>query len=201
MTKSLVEVKVWGQYACFTRPEFKVERVSYPIITPSAAVGVLEAIYWKPQFRWHISDIAILPHPDLEQPDEAAFENYMPITLNELAPERVQRTCLVLRWPCYRIRADAEIFCSTTNPPAIQRQFMERVEKGQCFHQPYFGIRQLTACFGPVDVEPRTEINREMGRILHSAALPVGAQRVQYRFVNCSIKEGVFTVGRPGGAA
>ena len=56
----MVDIKVWGEYACFTRPEFKAERVSYPVITPSAARGVLEAIYWKPQMRYHISEIGVL---------------------------------------------------------------------------------------------------------------------------------------------
>ena len=55
-----VEVKVWGEYACFTRPESKVERVSYPVITPGAARGVLEAIYWKPEFQYRIKEVGIL---------------------------------------------------------------------------------------------------------------------------------------------
>ena len=58
--KNIVDIKVWGDYACFTRPEFKVERVSYPVMTPSAARGILEAIYWKPQIRYRIQRIGIL---------------------------------------------------------------------------------------------------------------------------------------------
>ena len=58
-----LEVKVWGEFACFTRPEMKVERVSYPLITPSAARGVLEAIYWKPQFTWRVAEIWVLAEP------------------------------------------------------------------------------------------------------------------------------------------
>lgn len=67
--KSTVDIKVWGDYACFTRPEFKVERVSYPVMTPSAARGILEAIYWKPQIRYRIQRIGILRHPRLEKED------------------------------------------------------------------------------------------------------------------------------------
>lgn len=59
-----VVVKVWGDYACFTRPELKVERLSYPLMTPSAARGVLEAILWKPQMRWHVRRITVLRHPE-----------------------------------------------------------------------------------------------------------------------------------------
>jgi CRISPR-associated protein Cas5d len=59
-TKKGVWVKVGGDYACFTRPEFKVERVTYPVMTPSAARGVLEAIYWKPEFHWEVREINVL---------------------------------------------------------------------------------------------------------------------------------------------
>jgi CRISPR-associated protein Cas5d len=57
---SPLEVRIWGDFACFTRPEMKVERVSYPVLTPSAARGVLEAILWKPQFAWRIGEIWVL---------------------------------------------------------------------------------------------------------------------------------------------
>ena len=53
-------IKVWGDLACFTRPEMKVERVSYPVMTPSAARGILEAVFWKPEFRWRVQEIWIL---------------------------------------------------------------------------------------------------------------------------------------------
>lgn len=65
--KNIVDIRVWGDYACFTRPEFKVERVSYPMMTPSAARGILEAIYWKPQIRYRIQRIGILRHPRLKE--------------------------------------------------------------------------------------------------------------------------------------
>src|SRR5947208_12455527 len=60
MEGSPLEVKVWGPYACFTRPEMKVERVSYAVMTPSAARGILEAIFWKPEFSWRVREIAVL---------------------------------------------------------------------------------------------------------------------------------------------
>lgn len=65
--KNVVDIKVWGDYACFTRPEFKVERVTYPVMTPSAARGILEAIYWKPQIRYKVQRIGILRHPRLKE--------------------------------------------------------------------------------------------------------------------------------------
>jgi CRISPR-associated protein Cas5d len=208
MSNHLVEVKVWGRYACFTRPENKVERLSYPIITPSAAVGVLESIYWKPQFRWEITEIGVLPHPDRN--GKVDWENYIPITLNELAPkdepqewtdgpdmeaDRVQRTCQVLRWPCYDIRARVAFgFANTTNPAAIKRQFDYRVQYGQCHRQPYLGLREFTAFFAPPDCLPAPIDIQDGGRILHSANLQEGAARVQYRFVPLRMARGWFDV-------
>jgi CRISPR-associated protein Cas5d len=208
----LVEVKVWGRYACFTRPENKVERLSYPIITPSAAVGLLESIYWKPQFRWTVTEIAVLPHPDRNGVDD--WENFMPITLNELSADgqghpaegynledhRVQRTCMILRWPCYRIRARARIFANTTNPAAIKRQFDHRVDSGQCHFQPYLGVRDFAASFSRVnsDDEPIESLSfPDLGFITHSAVLPPGASRTQYRFVPLIMDRGRFPVQEP----
>lgn len=83
--KGVVRVKVWGPWACFTRPEMKVERVSYPVMTPSAARGVLEAILWKPEFRWIIRSISVLK--------EIRFQ---PIRRNEI--QKVVSTAAVKRW-------------------------------------------------------------------------------------------------------
>jgi CRISPR-associated protein Cas5d len=222
MSKHLVEVKVWGKYACFTRPENKVERLSYPIITPSAAVGVLESIYWKPEFRWEITEIGVLPHPNRN--GLVDWENYMPITLNELATDgqihpqdgynleqhRVQRTCLVLRWPCYLIRARACILGGTTNAMAIQRQFTDRAKTGQCFHQPSLGLREFTAYFAEPEEMDRSYIDHpethgihqqvtrdDLGMILHSYVFSPKTRRVEYQFVPLKIERNKFTVGVP----
>lgn len=211
MSNHLVEVKVWGRYACFTRPENKVERLSYPIITPSAAVGVLEAIYWKPQFRWEVTEIGVLCHPD--RGDVVDWQNYMPITLNELAagsdahPEdgynlqehRVQRTCLVLRWPCYVIRARAKLLSSTTNLAKIRETFEDRVKTGRCHHQPYLGLREFVAFFGPPvagDVAA-VDINEpDLGMIMHSVCVPQGERAARYNFVPLRVDHGVFVPRR-----
>jgi len=63
-----LEVKVWGDYACFTRPEMKAERVSYPVLTPSAARGLLEAIFWKPEFAWHVRNLGPEANPAFFHP-------------------------------------------------------------------------------------------------------------------------------------
>jgi len=188
-----------------------VERLSYPIITPSAAVGVLEAIYWKPQFRWEVTEIAVLHHPD--RGDIVDWENYMPITLNELSaqgethPEegynldehRVQRTCMILRWPCYRIRAWARILSNSTNPAAVKRQFDDRVVDGQCFWQPFLGLREFVANFGlprseqtGKDVPISSVDEPDLGMIMHSVVVPPGSKVASYRFVPLTVRAGVF---------
>jgi CRISPR-associated protein Cas5d len=82
--KSIVDLKVWGCYACFTSPEFKVERVSYPVMTPSAARGILEAIYWKPQIRYRIQRIGILRHPCLKK-EESTIGREWSLLRNEIS--------------------------------------------------------------------------------------------------------------------
>ncbi len=201
----LVQVKVWGRYACFTRPENKVERLSYPIITPSAAVGVLEAIYWKPAFRWDVTAIGVLRHP--ERGDRVDWDNYMSLTVNELASEgkdhpeegynmedhRVQRRNSVLRWPCYLIQARARLLTPTADLLAIKGQFNDRVKAGQCQHQPWLGLREFSCYFDQPDNEPVESLNHpDLGWIFHSAELPRGSRRVRYRFCPLSLERGWF---------
>lgn len=82
--RNIVDIKVWGYYACFTRPEFKVERVSYPAMTPSAARGILEAIYWKPQIRYRVQRIGILRHPCLKM-GESPIDREWSLLRNEIS--------------------------------------------------------------------------------------------------------------------
>ena len=155
-----IRIKLWGDYACFTRPEMKVERVSYDVITPSAARGVLEAIYWKPEICWVIDRIHVL-NPIL-------FDN---IRRNELAgklplgninkamkdgcssvetfieDDRQQRAALVLRDVAYGIEAHFEIRGGEDNTAKHIEMFKRRAGKGQFFHQPYLGCREFPAYF------------------------------------------------------
>src|ERR1700677_2302927 len=102
----MVSVKVWGDYACFSRPEFKVERVSYPIITPSAARGVLEAIYWKPAFRFQIRRIHVLQQGSqmtILRNEISERQGKKPLQVEE---KRQQRTSLILKNVAYIIEAE-----------------------------------------------------------------------------------------------
>ena len=160
-----VEVKLWGDLACFTRPEMKVERVSYPVMTPSAARGALEAIYWKPQMAWRIVEIAVLePIRHISFTRNEITKRQTPGTARGWAKtgiggfaaddtagkNRAQRHTLALRDVAYIVRAQVEVL---DGPPADEAkhrdQFRRRVETGRCFATPYLGCREFAACFAP----------------------------------------------------
>jgi CRISPR-associated protein Cas5d len=154
-----LEVKVWADYACFTRPEFGAERVSYPVMTPSAARGVLEAIFWKPEFCWVVREIQVLKpiqHFSIvrneinswQSPSAAKSADYRYFADGD----RAQRHTLGLRNVAYLIKADIALKPHANAHEAKYRdQFRRRVKKGQCHHQPYMGTREFSAFFAEPD--------------------------------------------------
>lgn len=185
-----VAVKVAGPWACFTRPEMKVERVSYPVMTPSAARGVLEAILWKPEFRWVVRRILVLAPVRFQavrrneiqdkipvvtvkkwMKDPAAFKPYYADLAGRAdGGHRTQRNTVALRDVAYVIEASVHLpRPSETDPPVKFREmFDRRVEKGQCYHRPYLGCREFTADFepAPADAKPINE-TFSIGRMLY----------------------------------
>ncbi|KOX11919.1 CRISPR-associated protein Cas5 [Saccharothrix sp. NRRL B-16348] len=171
-----VVVQVWGDAALFTRPELKVERVSYPVMTPSAAVGVLEAIYWKPQFRWQVVAIEVLS--EIKQFTQRRNETTDLASLADAASgrrrldtvaNRVQRNAVCLRDVAYRIHAHAVPGDRSDKPEAAYRdQFRRRVTRGSCFSQPYLGVREFSAYFGDPDDRPAYPVTEKLGLMLHS---------------------------------
>lgn len=169
--KSSIILEVTGDYALFSRPEMKVERVSYDVITPSAARGILEAIYWKPQIRWLIDRITVLKpisftnirrneiSKKASNPTAAMVTEGGSDTLGiYVDQERQQRASLLLRDVRYLIHASVHIFDTRMERggekvPANQaagkhlEMFKRRARKGQAFHQPYFGCREFPVAF------------------------------------------------------
>lgn len=145
-----VKLKVNGDYACFTRPEFKVERVSYPVMTPSAARGILEAIYWKPEIRYFIKEIWILrqgTQTTIMRNEISSKQDKNPIVI-EKDKERQQRTSLILKDVEYLIVAKMLLRPHTKHKIENHLpQFIRRRDKGQCFYQPYLGNREFSADF------------------------------------------------------
>ncbi|MGN1120925.1 MAG: type I-C CRISPR-associated protein Cas5c [Eubacteriales bacterium] len=174
-----VRVEVWGDYACFSRPEMKVERVSYDVMTPSAARGLLEAIYWHPGMKWIIDKIHVcspisftnIRRNEVRDTVKARTANtVMESGKGEMyisTPESIQqRAAMVLRNVRYVIEAHFEMTQQaneTDNPGKFQDIIKRRLEKGQFYHQPCFGVREFPAHFKPCTELP--EIPQElMGR-------------------------------------
>jgi CRISPR-associated protein Cas5d len=163
-----VKLEVWGDYAAFNRPEMKVERVSYEVMTPSAARGILEAIYWKPQMRWVVDCIRVLAPIRFTHIRRNEIANTIPagnVTAairGSPAPlrlfieeQRQQRAAMILRDVRFGIEAHIEVLDPTENTgqrlehPAAKHveAFKRRASKGQYFHHPYLGCREFPASF------------------------------------------------------
>lgn len=145
-------LKVWGENACFTRPEMKVERVSYDVMTPSAARGILEAILWKPAIRWQVTRIDVLNPIRWASVRRNEVGAVMSPRTNGLFIEdqRQQRAGLFLRDVAYVIHAFFQMTAKAgaeDNVKKFEEIFMRRTEKGQCFHRPYLGCREFAAQF------------------------------------------------------
>lgn len=168
-------LKVWGENACFTRPEMKVERVSYDVMTPSAARGILEAILWKPAIRWVVEQIDVLAPIRWESVRRNEVGSQMSSRADGLFIEdnRQQRAGLFLRHVAYAIHANFEMTEKAgveDNVMKFQEMFARRAKKGQCFNQPYLGCREFSAHFQLVcenDVVPEPiEETRTLGWML-----------------------------------
>lgn len=180
-------VKVSGTNACFTRPEMKVERVSYEVMTPSSARGILEAILWKPAIRWRILQIDVLNPIRWESVrrnevgavvSAGAVKSAMKKGEGQLGlyveDQRQQRAGLFLRDVAYVIHADFAMTDSAGPEDTVvkfEQMFIRRASGGQCFHRPYFGCREFPVDFefipkdeGPSDAIPET---RDLGWMLY----------------------------------
>lgn len=145
----IVTVKVTGNFACFTRPDLKVERMTYPCLTPSAARGVLDAILWKPEFQWWIHRIIVLKPVKffaIKRNEINAKQGKTPIVIEE---KRAQRNSIVLKDVAYIIEASVyqKEFDPKNPPKKYAEMFKRRVKKGQCWRRPYLGTREFSAEF------------------------------------------------------
>ena len=180
-------LEVSGDFACFTRPEMKAERVSYDLITPSAARAVFESILWKPAIRWHIRRIDVL-RPirwiSVRRNEVASVVSTRNVTtaMNEgrgrlglyIEDDRQQRAGLFLRNVAYRLYADLEFLPERAPADSLTKyaeMFVRRAEKGQCVNQPYLGCREFAARFRLVtapSTEPpaETSVDGDLGWML-----------------------------------
>jgi len=164
-----IKLRVWGDYALFTRLEMKVERVSYDVMTPSAARGILEAIYWKPAIRWVIDRIHVMKPVRFENIRRNEVSKKTSVTKVDMSGNspvciyaddteskiRQPRSSMVLRDVEYIIEAHFELTGADVADPGKHLAIFERrVKDGQCFHRPYFGCREFPVNFEWCDELP-----------------------------------------------
>ncbi len=172
-----IKLLVRGDYALFTRPELKVERVSYDVMTPSAARAIVEAIYWKPAIRWIIDSILVLnpvKFDNLRRNEvkykipakkiTSAMESNTPLYLySDDSDVRQQRAATILRDVAYIIEAHFDYVpgMGDENDGKHLETFNRRLENGQCFAQPYLGTREFSCSFEPVKDEYTSQLKGE----------------------------------------
>jgi CRISPR-associated protein Cas5d len=213
-----VRLHVWGDYACFTRPEMKVERVSYDVITPSAARGILEAIHWKPAIRWSVDRIRVLQPIRFQSIRRNEVNGKIPETSARGAMKRgdlkglyiaaaepsnrAQRASTLLRHVAYVIEAHFDLTAKAGPEDTAAKHisiFNRRAAAGQCFHRPCLGTREFAADFAlvpegaPLPVSALTEAdrNRDLGWMLHDIDF---ASNNTSHFFRARLEDGVLDV-------
>ena len=214
---------VWGERACFTRPEMKAERVSYDVITPSAARGILEAIHWKPAIRWVVTGLHVLKPIRFEtiRRNEVGGRTKPPTAVQmsggdltdlrtNVAEDRQQRLTLALRDVAYVIEARFErttYWGERDTDSGHADIFARRARRGQCFHRPALGLREFDAHFAlierdedmPVCELPPDQRDRNLGYMLYDLDYRHGAdhrdgQAVATRFYRPIMEDGIIEV-------
>ena len=210
-----IKLHCWGDWACFTRPEMKVERVSYDVMTPSAARGILEAIYWKPEICWRIDRLTVLKPIQFtsirrnEVSEKIGVSNVkqaMAAGTGNLGlyvddnQTRQQRAALLLRDVAYLIEAHFDVVKGEDNEAKHLDQFNRRARRGQCYARPFFGCREFAANFALIDddsvspsVDPALRGERDLGWMLHDIDFANNSKPVFFR---ATMHDGVVEVPR-----
>ena len=204
----VLKMRVKGMFACFSRPELKVERVSYAVPTPSAVCGIYSAIMWKPAIRWHVQKIHVCKpiqfvafrrnevNKVASVPSERTIKNGGAAPLYYADEDRAQRNTVAL----YDVDYVFESFFTLTeeagevdNVPKFIDMFSRRLEKGQCFTTPYLGCREFSAEFSPAE-EPITPINdnRDLGLMLWGISFTPSGNKAH--FFNAKLEKGTLHV-------
>jgi CRISPR-associated protein Cas5d len=206
-----IRLLVWGERALFTRPEMKVERVSYDVMTPSAARGIVEAIHWKPAIRWVIDRIQVLKPVRFDTIRRNEVASKIPSAgarsamkagridglVNYVDEDRQQRASAILRDVAYVIEAHFVLTSKAQAGETVGKHldiFNRRARKGQCFHTPCFGVREFPAAFrlleeGSDMPEPDASMvpEKDLGWMLHDIDFD---NDMTPRFFRASMKNG-----------
>ena len=204
-----MRIEVWGDYACFSRPEMKTERVSYDIITPSAARGLVEAIYWHPGLKYHIDRVYLLSpirFTNIRRNEvkstllasaalSAAKGGAAPVLYT--SADIVQRASMVLQDVHYVIECHFTMTNKAApgdNPGKFQDILRRRLNKGQCYHQPCFGCREFPANFRewPAGESiPALPITQDLGFMLYDLDYSDPAN-IRSQFFRAKLENGVL---------
>lgn len=197
-------VQVSGPGALFTRPGLSAERLTYPVMTPTAAIGVLTAIYWKPEFTYRVTRIEVLSQvktftmrrnetSDLVSLSEAVWADR---TVDTVA-HRVQRNAVCLKDVEYRIHAQIIREPHADKPVSAYRdQLRRRVSRGQCFSRPYLGTKEFPASFADPDEREPIAMTADLGMMLHSIDYSTTPRRSSW--FRARLQSGVLEVPRYG---
>lgn len=208
-----ISLEVWGDYACFTRPEFKAERVSYPTITPSAARGLLESIYWHPGMDWVVDRIQIcspIRYTNImrNEVSKAASASKLLRVMGGKEEELfidpkeaiMQRSSMILKDVRYVIDAHfvmTENAAKGDNPTKFQDIIRRRIESGRCYRNPYFGLKEFPANFKKCEERPPTPkelmITEDLGWMLYGFDYS-NQQDIKPKFFRAEMVDGVIDV-------
>lgn len=210
MTKTIQKfaLRIWGDLACFTRPEMKVERVSYDVITPSAARGVFEAIYWKPEICWVVDRIHVLAPIRFTNIRRNEVRQKIPATSARSAMKagkgklgfyaddgdnRQQRASTILRDVDYVVEAHFELRSDVDTLQKHSEMFKRRAGKGQYFHHPYLGCREFPANFELLEREIPVSVvgAKDLGFVLHDIDFD---DEMTPHFFRAEMKNGIIDV-------
>lgn len=205
-------LEVSGEYACFTRPEMKVERVSYDVITPSAARAIFEAILWKPAIQWHIHKIEVLKPFNWVNIRRNEIGAVLPVgNINKamkggaltslfIEDERQQRAGLFLKDVAYRIHASFQLTDKAgahDNEGKFSDMFKRRAKKGQCFNQPYLGCREFSCDFKLIedleDIPVPIDYSKPLGWMLYDMNYQ-DPKNLKPLFFNAEMRKGIIEI-------
>src|SRR5579884_2291922 len=197
-----VEVSVWGKFACFTRPEMKVERVSYEVMTPSAARGVIDAVLWNPAIRWRVHEIHVLAPIRWasfrrNEVNSRASPRAGVLVVDE---DRTQRSTVALRDVDYGLVASFEMTPAAEaddNVKKFEEMFARRLSRGQQGHQPYLGCREFAAEVMPAEVLPPAidrGVTRPLGWMFFDYDYVEGVAKQRPMFFEARLADGVVHV-------
>lgn len=208
-----IRIEVWGEYACFSRPEMKTERVSYDVMTPSAARGLVEAIYWHPGLRYTVDKIHVLSPIRFtnirrnEVKSKLSSQKILSAAKGGKAPvlytgeDIQQRAAMVLQDVHYVIECHFDMTDEAApgdNPGKFQDMLRRRLQKGQCFHTPYLGCREFPARFREWTEKniPTLPVTQDLGWMLYDMDY-ANEKDIRARFFRAKLENGVLDCRKP----